>query len=447
MGPEDEYLDGFNLYLQARCSGRITLKNGIINNVGSYQRSRNSILSIGHRLTNFATWLHCEECHPDQGVIRWNEIEPWHIQDLYREQMIQGYWTQEFWVTGNLFSLNFPTTIKGRLSEATACCTWMAKEGLIEWPKPDPPLSIRQRYAQRAISTLAAAIPESFRTLPTEPKYKRRQDPGDWSPLTVEELRAIFEHIDKPVGSLAALFYLKTGVRLQELVDNSLVAGTSHTRSAREQRMAYPKFPKSAYQLKYDLKDERMIGVFPDEKAAFSSSKLLPYRVMGKGNKIRTIYLPSAFVRELWRYYVLYRPNITASDKSFLFLNKRNRRLTARNIAYFISKAKKLAEEALGTKIMVTPHVLRHTFACLFIESTISDRAKEDGFDPEKLTQKQVEDYGSEALVVLQKLLGHALPKDTLRYLRQLSLGRIGLRYLEFFSAAMQEVLGPDATF
>lgn len=107
----------------------------------------------------------------------------------------------------------------------------------------------------------------------------------------------------------------------------------------------------------------------------------------------------------------------------------------------------KLAEEALGTKIMVTPHVLRHTFACLFIESTISDRAKEDGFDPEKLTQKQVEDYGSEALVVLQKLLGHALPKDTLRYLRQLSLGRIGLRYLEFFSAAMQEVLGPDATF
>ncbi|NTH29783.1 tyrosine-type recombinase/integrase [Agrobacterium rhizogenes] len=388
------------------------------------------------------------QLHHSRGHdLPWNAIEPWHIQDLYREQMIQGYWTQEFWVTGNLFSLNFPTTIKGRLAEAAACCAWMAKQGLIEWWQSDPPLTMRQKAAQSAVTALSAAIPSSFHSLPPEPKYKRRQDPGDWSPLTVEELRAIFDHIDRPVGALVALFYLKTGIRLQELVNNSLVAGAIHIRSHIERRMAYPRFPKSSYRLKYDLRDERMVGVLPDAEAAFSSVGLLPYRIMGKGNKIRTIYLPPSFVRELWRYFELHRPKITGVGRSYLFLNKWNRPLTARNVAYIISKAKRLAEKALGLNIVLTPHVLRHTFACLFIESTISERAKEEGFDTKKLTQKQVEDFGSEALVVLQKLLGHALPKDTLRYLRQLSLGRIGLRYLEFFSSAMKEVLGPDASF
>lgn len=448
LGDDDEYIDGMNLWLQERCSGRIQLSKGIVNNIATYQRSRNTIRAIGYNLTYFAGWLYCAECHPDHGVIHWTDVARWHVEDLYREHMVQGFWTQEYWATANKFSLNFPTTIRTRLREVEACYEWLATESLVDWPKATPPLPHRQEALRNSIAALTNALPGSMQIEPGEPKYKRRQDPGDWSPLTPDQLKALVKYIDKPVGELTVRLYLWTGMRLNELIENTLVPGSLHLRSAKLRALAEPTFPQVAYQLRYDVRDNRMIGVLPDEKAAFESGeKMLPLRILGKGDKIRTVHVPGDLMRAIWRYYVLKRPKVSTEHNSAMFINKRGKKLAAWSVSYAISEAKKKILAVLGEDIPITPHVLRHTFACLSLEAVLSGRAREEGHDPSHLTQDQIERYGGEAVVVIQELLGHAMAKDTARYLKQLSKGKAGLRYLEFFSAAMKETLGNDASF
>ncbi|MGO7035419.1 tyrosine-type recombinase/integrase [Rhizobium ruizarguesonis] len=446
MGDDGEYLDGFNFYLQARCSGQIQLSKGIINNVATYRRSENSIRAIGYNLTNFATWLYCEECHPDLGVIHWTDVASWLLDDLYHEHMKQGLWTQEFRATGNEFSLNSTTTMKGRLKEIKSCYQWMAAENLVEWPKSKPTLVERQKALGRSLTALRQSLPEDLRLLDVEPKYNRRQDPGDWSPLAPEELREILGHMSGRLGVLVTLLYLWTGMRLQELISNTLVPGTIHLRSENERRLASPRFPKKPYQLRYDTNDNTMIGVLPDEETSFSSDDfMLPMKIMGKRRKIRTVHIPAYLMRAIWRYFVLERRKVSGATSSAMFINEQSARLNARNVSYLISTARKAAERQLGQRIQLTPHVLRHTFACLAMEGIIAGRAAEDGHDPEKLSLDQIERYGTESTAILQEWLGHALIKDTIRYLRQLRLGRAGLRYLEFFTSAVEEVVG-DAT-
>ncbi|NEI61265.1 tyrosine-type recombinase/integrase [Rhizobium leguminosarum] len=448
MGDDDEYVDGFNFYLQARCSGQIQLSKGIDNNVATYRLSENSIRAIGYNLTNFTTWLYCEECHPDLGVIHWTDAALWLVDDVYHEHMKQGVWAQEFRATGNEFSLNSPTTMKSRLKEIRRCYQWMAAENLVEWPKPRPPLYSRQKSLKRSVAALRASLPEELRQLDIEPKFHRRQDPGDWSPLTPKELREILAQMKAQLRVLVTLLYLWTGMRLQELVSNTLVPGKMHLRSESERRLASPRFPKKAYQLRYDINDATMIGVLPDEETSFSSDDyMLPMKIMGKGRKIRTIYIPAYLMRAIWRYFVLERPEVSSAISSAMFINERSARLTARNVSYLINEARKQAEKELGHAIQLTPHVLRHTFACLALEGIIAGRALEDGHDPTTLSFDQIERYGIESTAIVQEWLGHALIKDTTRYLRQLRLGRAGLRYLEFFTNAVQEVVGDATTF
>ncbi len=447
IGDDDDYMDGFNLYLQERCSGRIQLSRGIINNVATFRRSPNSIRAFGYNLTNFASWLYIEECHPDLGVIHWTEVAEWHLRDLYHEHMKLGLWTQEFWATGNEISLNSSTTMKGRLSEIRACYRWMAAENLVEWPKPEPPLMERQKSLLKSLTALKQSLPDELRNLDRKPKYNRRQDPGDWLPLAPEELRAILQHMNGRFGVLVTLLYLWTGMRLQELISNTLVPGTMHLRSEDERRLASPRFPKARYQLRYDIKDTAMVGVLPDEESSFSScDAMLPMKIMGKRRKIRTVYIPGHLMRDIWRYYVLERPKVSDANASAMFINKRASRISARNVSYLISEARKAAEGHLGHQIQLTPHVLRHTFACLALEGIIAGRAKEDGHDPAKLSLDHIETYGIEATAIIQEWLGHTLVKDTARYLRQLRMGRAGLRYLEFFTNAVEEVVGDAAS-
>jgi integrase len=450
LGDDGEYLDGPNLYLQERCSGRLRLKRGNENQVATFYLSRNSIAAIAYRMANFMTWLETVACHPTEGRIHWTQVAEWHIKDLYRDQMILGYWTQEYWATGKLFSLNFSSTIQPRLVEAMACCTWMYEQGLICWPKPEPSIDECHHAYLDAKNALEQALPTHPHDIPEETedvRYPRRQDPSNWAPLTPVELSAILRHMPDTARKLAAKTYLASGMRLDELLSNMLVPGTVHLRSEDEQKLARPRFPRKPYVLRYDPKDDSMIGVLPDEEAAFSPDQMLPYRIMGKGKKIRRVYLPSWLCRDLWRYYVTERPRVKTSSQSHMLLNSRGDRMRTWSVSHSTAKARKAAEAELGSKIAITTHVLRHTYACLFLESFISSRAKEDGLDQANLSQHLIERYGSEATVILQELLGHALIKDTNRYLRQLSMGRVGLRYLHLFHSELKNVFGADATF
>lgn len=448
IADDGNYLEGPNYYLEPRCTGRLRLNAGNTNEVAIKRLPRSTIHAIGHRLTNFATWMETPDAHPELGAISWDEVEEWHVTELYRDAMVAGYWTQEFWATGNPTPLKFGSTIKQRINEVASCYEWQRAEGIYDWKaKERPPLSYIQRCGASAINGYLRAAPEKRADQDEVVRYRRRLDPGNWSPLTPLQIRCLLKHIPEPEYRLPATTYLTTGIRLDELVNNTLLPGEYHLRSEDERALWSPRFPRGPYRMLYDPEDDRMIGVLPDADTAFAEGcpLVLQYRILGKGTKIRTVWLPASLVRLFWRYYVSFRArrlklrNKAASP--FMFLNRLGNPITPKNISSAIMRARRAAERELGVQIPVTPHVFRHTFACFFIESSIATNAEAEGLNPKTLALDDIERLASQAAIILQPILGHALLDQTLRYARQLAHGKVGLQYLEAFTVAMGEVL------
>ncbi|MGO6748797.1 tyrosine-type recombinase/integrase [Rhizobium ruizarguesonis] len=441
IGDDGDYIRGFNLYLQERCTGRLLL-SGETFTVAAKRPSSKTIHAIGHRLLNFTSWLYCYAAHPTEGLLNWADVQDWHVDVLYREAMVLGLWTEEYSWTGQKQPLDYDSSIGPRIKEVLASYRWMAAEGIIDKHRSYTPFSARQRAAAAARESLKAIVPSALQNHPLKRKFSRRTDPGDWSPLSREELKALLQCFKLRSVKFAFILYFATGMRLSELVDNSLLPGTIYERSREEQREA--KFPEGPYLLRYDNQDYRMVGVIPNPEVVFAKDapQLLPYRVLGKNKKIRKIWVLSSFLKKLWKYRLTTEG--TAGSKSKLLLNTQGRALTQRVIEYHIAEARKRAEVLLGRPIPVTPHVLRHTFACYFLEANIASAAVKTGLDPNNLTRKQIEDLGAEVIPVLQELLGHAYVEHTVRYLRQLANGRLGLQYLKVFAATIEEALDDD---
>jgi integrase/recombinase XerC len=83
-------------------------------------------------------------------------------------------------------------------------------------------------------------------------------------------------------------------------------------------------------------------------------------RVVGKGNKERTVYIGREAL-EILKLYLgrrgMHACLQTAEGANALFINRRGRRLTARGVQYILSRTS--ARQAKH----VTPHTLRHSFA------------------------------------------------------------------------------------
>ncbi len=436
IGDDGDYIRGFNLYLQERGTGRVSI-SGETFTVASKRPSTNTIHAIGHRLLNFTSWLYCSAAHPLQGILSWVDVQTWHVDELYREAMTLGFWTEEYSWTGQKQPLNYENTIAPRIKEVLSCYRWMAAEGLIEQRSPHTQFSARQRAANAARASLKATIPRALQNHPLEKKFSRRGNPGDWSPLSKEELQALLRCLRAQSIRLAFVLYFMTGMRLSELVDNTLLPGTMHLRSKDERELA--RFPDHPYLLKHDNRDDRMIGVIPSIDAVFARdvAKLLSYRVIGKNKKVRKVWILSSFLKKLWKYRLTTEG--AADHQSKLLLNTQGRAITPRVVEYHIAEARKAAEVILGRPILITPHVLRHTFACYFLEANIASAAIRARLDPNNLTRKQLEDFGAEVIPVLQELLGHAYVEHTVRYLRQLANGRLGLQYLQVFATLFEE--------
>lgn len=84
-------------------------------------------------------------------------------------------------------------------------------------------------------------------------------------------------------------------------------------------------------------------------------------RVIGKGDKERTIYLNKACVEAIERYLKV-RPNNRVKDKNALFLSERKQRISPKTVQYLVKKYIKAA--GLDTERYST-HKLRHTAATL----------------------------------------------------------------------------------
>jgi integrase/recombinase XerC len=91
-------------------------------------------------------------------------------------------------------------------------------------------------------------------------------------------------------------------------------------------------------------------------------------KVRGKGRKERIVPLGSTAVKAL-RQYELRRAEVAslgpAADRRAVFLNKRGRRLSRRQIQAIVKKALTAGAEEAG----LSPHALRHTFATHMLDA------------------------------------------------------------------------------
>jgi site-specific recombinase XerD len=120
-----------------------------------------------------------------------------------------------------------------------------------------------------------------------------------------------------------------------------------------------------------------------DLKPIHIESDRMKVRVeQGKGNKDRYTILPHRTLSTLREYYRVYKPNV------WLIEGRGAKQYGRRTVGTVVANAARKA----GIDKKVTPHTLRHSFATHLMEAGI-------------------------ALPIIQKLLGHANLKTTMRYL------------------------------
>ncbi|MDD5031868.1 MAG: tyrosine-type recombinase/integrase [Patescibacteria group bacterium] len=110
------------------------------------------------------------------------------------------------------------------------------------------------------------------------------------------------------------------------------------------------------------LRVAELISLNRDQLRIKNSTTDLEISILGKGNKVRTVYFSQRSIDALRCYlekrqdmdealFINYKPGIAKTDKS--------RRLTSKSIEDIVKKYVKIA----GLPVMATPHTIRHSFA------------------------------------------------------------------------------------
>lgn len=123
-------------------------------------------------------------------------------------------------------------------------------------------------------------------------------------------------------------------------------------------------------------------------------------RVLGKGNKVRVVYLNQACKDALARYMAVRRP-ITGWDKNALFLSGQNRRIS-RSMVHALVK-KHLSAAGLDSE-KYSSHKLRHTAATLMLQNGVDVKAVQEVLGHEHLNTTEIYTHiDNEALRVAAK--------------------------------------------
>jgi site-specific recombinase XerD len=109
-------------------------------------------------------------------------------------------------------------------------------------------------------------------------------------------------------------------------------------------------------------------------------------RVLGKGNKVRIIYLNDACQDALKRYLAVRRP-IVGRDRDALFLSARNERIS-RSMVHAMVK-KRLGEAGLDST-QYSSHKLRHTAATLMLQNGVDVRAVQEVLGHDHLNTTEI---------------------------------------------------------
>lgn len=123
-------------------------------------------------------------------------------------------------------------------------------------------------------------------------------------------------------------------------------------------------------------------------------------RVLGKGNKVRIIYLNEACQEALKRYLAVRRP-IVGRDQNALFLSSRNERIS-RSMVHAMVK-KRLGAAGIDST-QYSSHKLRHTAATLMLQNGVDVRAVQEVLGHDHLNTTEIYTHiDNEALRVAAK--------------------------------------------
>ncbi len=123
-------------------------------------------------------------------------------------------------------------------------------------------------------------------------------------------------------------------------------------------------------------------------------------RVLGKGNKVRIVYLNEACKDALNKYLSVRRP-ITGKDRDALFLSARNQRITRATVHHLVKKH--IGAAGLDSQ-QYSSHKLRHTAATLMLQNGVDVKAVQEVLGHEHLNTTEIYTHiDNEALRVAAK--------------------------------------------
>jgi len=134
-------------------------------------------------------------------------------------------------------------------------------------------------------------------------------------------------------------------------------------------------------------------------------------RVLGKGNKVRIVYLNDACKLALQKYLAVRRP-ISGRDANALFLSARNQRISRSNVHSLVKKH--LLVAGLDSS-QYSSHKLRHTAATLMLQNGVDVKAVQEVLGHEHLNTTEIYTHiDNEALRVAAKAnpLSKVTPKN-----------------------------------
>ena len=109
-------------------------------------------------------------------------------------------------------------------------------------------------------------------------------------------------------------------------------------------------------------------------------------RVLGKGNKVRIIYLNDACQDALKRWLAVRRP-ITGRDANALFLSSQNERICRSTVHAMVKK--RLGEAGIDST-QYSSHKLRHTAATLMLQNGVDVRAVQEVLGHDHLNTTEI---------------------------------------------------------
>jgi len=137
------------------------------------------------------------------------------------------------------------------------------------------------------------------------------------------------------------------------------------------------------------LRVSELIALNRDQIKIKSSSDFLEISVVGKGQKVRTVYFSERALKAIKKYldkrsdidpalFINYKPGIEKTGES--------RRLTAKSIESIVKKYIKIS----GLPVMATPHTLRHSFATDLMSQGVDLRLVQEFLGHKNIATTQV---------------------------------------------------------